>query len=96
MICNGGSPTTQRALTAGVPVLGIADNLDQYLNMQAVAASGAGRLLRSGKASVDTLRESVAALLADEESVRAAQRLAGEFTRYDATNRFAGLLDRLG
>jgi UDP:flavonoid glycosyltransferase YjiC (YdhE family) len=33
VICNGGSPTTSQALQAGVPVIGIASNLDQYLNM---------------------------------------------------------------
>ncbi|MDD5330799.1 MAG: glycosyl transferase family 1, partial [Sulfuricella sp.] len=38
VICNGGSPTSQQALAAGVPVLGIAGNLDQFLNMQAVEA----------------------------------------------------------
>jgi UDP:flavonoid glycosyltransferase YjiC (YdhE family) len=96
VICNGGSPTTQQALTAGVPVLGIAGNLDQYLNMQAVAASGAGRLLRAGKASVDALREAAAALLVDEESWLAARRLAREFARYNATERFVELLGRLG
>jgi hypothetical protein len=46
VICNGGSPSTQQALAAGVPVLGIAGNLDQYLNMQGVLAVGAGRCLR--------------------------------------------------
>ena len=96
VICNGGSPTTQQALTAGVPVLGIAGNLDQYLNMQAVAASGAGRLLRAGKATAAALREAASELLADEVPLLAAQRLAGEFARYNATNRFAELLDRLG
>ncbi|COY99511.1 glycosyltransferase [Mycobacterium tuberculosis] len=31
--------TTQQALVAGVPVIGVAGNLDQHLNMEAVVPS---------------------------------------------------------
>jgi UDP:flavonoid glycosyltransferase YjiC (YdhE family) len=47
VVCNGGSPTTTQALIKGRPVLGIASNLDQFLNMQAVEAAGAGICLRA-------------------------------------------------
>ena len=30
VVCNGGSPTSHQALLAGVPVLGVPDNLDKY------------------------------------------------------------------
>jgi len=95
VICNGGSPTTQQALAAGVPVLGIPSNLDQYLNMQAVAAAGAGMLLRAGQASGEAVRAGAAALLADERSALAAARLAGHFRRHDAAARFRAVLDTL-
>jgi UDP:flavonoid glycosyltransferase YjiC (YdhE family) len=49
VVCNGGSPTTQQALAAGKPVIGLASNLDQYLNMQAVERAGAGVTLRAGR-----------------------------------------------
>lgn len=49
VICNGGSPSTFQALAAGVPVIGIASNLDQYLNMSYLEQSGAGKLLRAGR-----------------------------------------------
>lgn len=51
VVCNGGSPTTSQALLKGRPVLGIASNMDQFLNMRAVQARGAGLGLRA-----DTLR----------------------------------------
>ena len=35
VICNDGNPTAQGALAAGVPVLEIACNMDQFLNMAA-------------------------------------------------------------
>jgi UDP:flavonoid glycosyltransferase YjiC (YdhE family) len=46
VICNGGSPTTNQALRHGVPVLGIARNLDQFLNMRNIERFGAGCLWR--------------------------------------------------
>jgi UDP:flavonoid glycosyltransferase YjiC (YdhE family) len=49
VICNGGSPTTQQALAAGKPVIGIASNLDQHLNMAAIERRGrASSFARSG------------------------------------------------
>lgn len=51
VICNGGSATVYQALAAGVPVLGIPNNLDQYLMMSYVRRSGAGDYLRAGATS---------------------------------------------
>lgn len=47
VVCNGGSPAAYQALSAGVPAIGLPSNLDQFLNMQAVAGMGAGRSLRA-------------------------------------------------
>ena len=47
VVCNGGSPTATQALLKGRPVLGIASNIDQLLNIRAVQARGAGLLLRA-------------------------------------------------
>ena len=49
VVCNGGSLTAQQALLNGVPVVGIASNLDQHLNMGYVEQAGAGVLLRSDR-----------------------------------------------
>ncbi|ULA61448.1 MAG: putative Dolichyl-phosphate beta-glucosyltransferase [Nitrospira sp.] len=51
VICNGGSATVYQALAAGKPVLGIPNNLDQYLMMDHVRRSGAGDYLRAGTLS---------------------------------------------
>lgn len=89
VICNGGSPTSQQALMAGVPVLGIAGNLDQYLNMQAIMAIGAGELLRADRFDVKTFARKVAAMLASSEQRACASKVAGWFTAYPAKQRFA-------
>lgn len=97
VVCNGGSPTCQQALVAGVPVLGIAGNLDQYLNMGGVVGCGAGRLLRSDRLTEAAVRDAALALLDQTRpaSRAAALRLAGHFAGYDAGRQLALLLDRL-
>ena len=95
VICNGGSPTSQQALAAGVPVLGIAGNLDQYLNMDGVLRAGAGALLRSDRLAEDPLRDTALRLLSEPEPRAAAARVAQQFQRYDAGARLAGLLSHI-
>jgi UDP:flavonoid glycosyltransferase YjiC (YdhE family) len=93
VICNGGSATVYQALAEGVPVLGIASNMDQHLTMQAVRQAGAGILLRAGKADRRAVRRAVQALLAPPDYRQAAGRVAAEFTRFDAPSRFSTFVD---
>ncbi|MBE3025440.1 glycosyltransferase [Janthinobacterium sp. GW458P] len=79
VICNGGSPTSQQALTAGVPVIGIAGNLDQFLNMHGVAGAGAGLLLRADRFQETALRHAATRLLDDAPTRLAARQLANAF-----------------
>ena len=94
VICNGGSPTSQQALAAGVPVLGIAGNLDQYLNMRGVTAMGAGALLRSDRLNEEQLRATVLDLLDQAAPHAAAGRVALLFQRYDVAQRFRAAVER--
>ncbi|SEO56970.1 UDP:flavonoid glycosyltransferase YjiC, YdhE family [Duganella sp. CF517] len=95
VVCNGGSPTSQQALSACVPVLGIAGNLDQYLNMHGVVASGAGALLRSDRLSEDGLRRAAIDLLEQPGAKACARKVAEQFVRYDAGARLSALLLKL-
>ncbi|MEK0676167.1 glycosyltransferase, partial [Mycobacterium ulcerans] len=81
VICNGGSLTTQQALVAGVPVLGIASNLDQHLNMQAIEAAGAGLLLRTERLKARSVSAAVRQLLDRPGYRQSAQELAEVFGR---------------
>ena len=49
VICNGGSPTATQALMAGKPVLGVCGNMDQFMNMRAIRARGAGLVIRADR-----------------------------------------------
>lgn len=93
VICNGGSPTTQQALYAGRPVLGLPSNLDQFLNMQAVAAAGAGILLRPQRANVAKLRQAIKQLLARSEFRGAAKALQARARQQDARARFIEVIE---
>src|SRR5438105_2911125 len=88
VICNGGSPTTQQAFAAGVPVLGIAGNMDQHLNMQAVERFGAGLLLRTEHASASRIRQSAEELLREPNYTARAGELKKLSAQYDAAARF--------
>ena len=87
VICNGGSPTSHQALRAGVPVIGIAGNLDQFLNMHAIVGAGAGALLRADRLQEEHLRELCTRLLSDPHARRAAQHLASVFAQYQPIDR---------
>lgn len=101
VVCNGGSPSTYQALAQGRPALGICSNLDQLLNMQRVAAAGAGVLLHAGQAGGRRLRQAVAGLLADGDGNGAgpglqarARELRHRMAAMDAPAAFAQRLRR--
>lgn len=93
VICNGGSATVYQALSAGVPVLGVASNMDQFLTMGCVRDAGAGKLVRAGKASVQGLRNAITELLADKRYQERANCIAEECAQYVAQERFVALVD---
>lgn len=94
VICNGGSPTTHQALAVGTPVLGVASNMDQHLNMQAVKDFGAGELLRSEAASPEAIRLVVMRMLDRQSYSMSASSMAEIFSRYHPADRFEEILSR--
>ena len=95
VICNGGSPTSQQALAAGVPVLGIASNLDQFLNMGGIEAAGAGQLLRTDRFDEQALCKTAEGLLASRAAADAAMRIAKLFQQYQPGVRLQAVLQQL-
>lgn len=95
LISNGGSPTTQLALVSGVPSIGIASNLDQFLNMSGIQRSGVGRLLRADRFDEAELRAVVEEILVDEKMRDRAIRLQEKISKHDAGAAFSSLIDQL-
>ena len=92
VICNGGSLTAQQALLGGVPVIGICSNMDQFLNMEAVVACGAGIALRADEVSAVALAAAIQRVLVEPSFRQAALILRDALSRYDAPRRFAELV----
>ena len=95
VICNGGSPTSQQALAAGVPVLGIASNMDQFMNMDAIVRQGAGAILRADRANPAGIQQAVQTLLASIAARAGAAELARTFRRHNASHTFATFVSSL-
>ncbi len=95
LVCNGGSPTTQSALAAGVPSVGIAGNLDQFLNMSAVERSGAGRLMRADRFRPDELRRAAEDLLGMSAARERAGKLQARIEEESAAERFGRFCDEV-
>jgi UDP:flavonoid glycosyltransferase YjiC (YdhE family) len=95
VICNGGSPGTYQALVQGVPVIGIATNLDQYLNMTAIVKTGAGQLLRAGTCKAQQLVALIRRTLAEAAPRNAAAALADRLARYDSRKEFPRIIDEI-
>ena len=89
VVCNGGSPTTNQALTCGVPVLGIAQNMDQFLNMEAIIGFGAGSMIRADRAEPFRLRQAIESLISDPKFALQAQALAGSLGPETASSKLA-------
>jgi len=96
VICNGGSPTTYQALSYGVPVIGLAGNLDQYLNMATVEKAGAGRLLRAGTCQTDKLAQTISEMLLDPACREAAMALSLRIGQLDSSLEFNKIISGLG
>lgn len=81
VICNGGSLTVQQALMAGVPVVGVASNMDQFMNMAPVHAAGAGITLRADRITTASVRKACENLLDHSLGRAAAQRMGQQMAQ---------------
>lgn len=79
VICNGGSMTVQQALSEGVPVMGVASNMDQFMSMCPVVEAGAGEIVRADRCSRAAIAQGVRTLLRAQAS-SAAKSLRMYFT----------------
>lgn len=95
VVCNGGSLTCQQALNSGVPVLGIADNMDQFMNMAAIVEAGAGKLLRADRLDAEAICAAVMEILDTSSYAEGAAKLAAAFDNMLAPVRFSGIVKHL-
>ena len=93
VVCNGGSMTTQQAIALGRPVLGIASNMDQFMNMTPLLQAGAGLCLRADRVTLAGVQAAVQELLGSAKAARSARDLGTRLQRSGApADRLAELL----
>ena len=95
VICNGGTGTVYESLKHGVPVLGIASNMDQLLAMSYVEKAGAGKLIRSNEINVKNAEQAISQLLWEEMYTSKAMLLAEKIQYFNPHIRFSLLLESL-
>jgi UDP:flavonoid glycosyltransferase YjiC (YdhE family) len=76
VVSHGGSGTVLGALALGIPQVCLPQGADQFLNADALVASGAGMSLNSDAASVGAIRSALAVVLESDSYTRAARRVA--------------------
>jgi UDP:flavonoid glycosyltransferase YjiC (YdhE family) len=92
VICNGGASTGYQALAEGVPIIGIAGNLDQMLFMRRVEGVGAGIWLRTPTAA-RTLGAAIDRALVDRRLKARAEEVQRDIRSRDARERFRTRVD---
>jgi len=92
IVCNGGSLGVQQALAAARPIVAIASNMDQFLNMGPVADAGAGRILRADRTDAAAVRVAARELTDDPRARIAARRLSRLLARHTAVEGFRALV----
>ena len=95
VICNGGSPTTHQALVQGIPVIGVATNLDQFLNMGALESLGAGYLLRASTCDSRKLRAAINTVLAEPAYGASARKLAEQMAGFSAGGGLVNVIEEI-
>jgi len=94
VISNGGSQTSYQAFAHGKPVIGIASNLDQYLNMSYVEAAGAGIMLRADTVTAKDISASVNSIFEQPQYARRAQQLMQAISAYPSKKTFTDIIER--
>jgi UDP:flavonoid glycosyltransferase YjiC (YdhE family) len=95
VICNGGSGATQQSLRAGVPVLGLASNMDQLMNMAPLEKRGAGLTIGTWDATVARIRNATRTLLEESCFRENAALLGRKLGRIDVRKAFPKLVSEI-
>lgn len=75
VICHGGQGTLQTALHAGTPLVGVAAQAEQFLNLYNIETKGAGIRVPMNKWNAENIQKSVQKIIADKKYSEAALRL---------------------
>lgn len=92
-ICNGGSATGYQALSKGVPVIGIPQNLDQFLTMQTIEANGLGILIRPSQATPKKIAQAIKEIKENQIYKTNAEKVKNQFQNKDSIKQFTKIVN---
>ena len=95
LIGNGGSGFVYQTIKAGVPGVGIADNLDQLMSMSRAQSLKVGQMIRNSQASPARIGQAVDALLGNAEYRAAIAPLRQQLLQQNAAVQFVAEVERI-
>ena len=92
VICHGGQGTLQTALHSGTPLVGVALQAEQFLNLYNIESHGAGIRIPMSKWKAKNIQEAVHKIMTDREFSRAAIRLKERMESMDGRKNSAEVI----
>ncbi|MFA5168347.1 MAG: nucleotide disphospho-sugar-binding domain-containing protein [Candidatus Omnitrophota bacterium] len=92
VICHGGQGTIQTALSSGTPLVGIAMQQEQFINLSNVAFYSAGIRIPFNKWNADNIRGAVKKIIADKRFKESALRLRERVNAMDGKKKSAEII----
>ena len=92
VICHGGQGTVQTALASGTPLVGVAMQPEQFINLSNVALYGAAIRIPFNKWTAGNIREAVNKIVSNEKFKKAALRLRERINTMDGKKKSAEVI----
>lgn len=92
VICHGGQGTVQTAMASGTPIVGIATQPEQQMNLEHISAFGAGIRIPCKKWTADTIRKTVLMVLTDNNYTKRARCLMERTNSTDGGGKCAHII----
>ncbi len=92
-ICNGGSATVYQSLSKGVPIIGIPQNLDQFLTMSQVLRHHVGVLIRPTHATAKNIKQAIEKINQESTYHFNAEKMKEKFKTADTLHKIESLIN---
>lgn len=92
VICHGGQGTVQTAIHSGTPLIGVAVQQEQFINLSNIAARGAGIRIPFAKWNTKNIQKSVSKIIADKKYKEAILKLRERINSIDGEKNAAEVI----
>ncbi len=91
-ISHGGQGTVQTAIHSGTPIVGVATQQEQFINLSNIEARGAGIRIPRAKWNAENIQKSVAKILSDKRYRESVLKLKDRIATTDGARNAAGVI----